>query len=315
MNIKNILVIFVGVINVVLVAFVVYYFTTGELYIGKKPQLFAIETSQHITNIAVPYQQTFCNEEVPLENQFCRESLDRELQINSYWHSSTLSLLKNGHKWFPVIEPILRKNNIPDDFKYLALIESGLQNVVSPRGAAGFWQLMKGTGRDYGLEINKDVDERYHVEKATEVACRYLRKAKDKLGTWTLAAASYNAGQRRISNALKKQKVNSYYDLYLNAETARYIYRILAIKQIYSKPEYYGFFIERSELYPPLTFETFSIDYAVNDLVAFAKKHGMDYKTFKTFNPWSRNTKLRNSKHKVYTFKKPDNRYRKLISN
>lgn len=177
----------------------------------------------------LPDKIYFCDERVPLENYEVRERLDREFVVNTYWHSSTIFFIKRSRKWFPVIEPILKKNNIPDDFKYLALIESGLQNVVSPAKAVGFWQFVKSAAKEYGLEVNNEVDERYHVEKSTEAACKYLTKAKEKFGTWTLAAASYNMGFRGVEKQLKRQKTNNYYNLSINDETSRYIFRILAV--------------------------------------------------------------------------------------
>ncbi|MFW5975028.1 MAG: lytic transglycosylase domain-containing protein, partial [Bacteroidota bacterium] len=188
----------------------------------------------------LPKTASFAGEEVPLDKFYVREALDKELQVNTYWHSSTLMLLKRANRWFPKIEPILNENNLPEDFKYLALIESGLENVVSPAGAAGFWQIMKGTARDYGLEVNNDVDERYHLKKSTKTASDFLNKAYEKFGSWTMAAASYNAGMRRINQEIERQQVNTYYDLHLNTETSRYIYRILAVKAIYENPEKFG---------------------------------------------------------------------------
>jgi len=190
-----------------------------------------------ITSPSLPASVNFADEKAPLDVFYVKEGLDREMLVNSYWHSSTILLLKRANRWFPVIEPILKENNIPEDFKYLALIESGFTKVVSPRGAAGFWQFMEKTAREYKLEVNSYVDERYNVEKATVAACKYFLESYEKYNNWTLVAASYNAGPRRISESLEKQKTNSYYDLYLNEETTRYIYRILAIKTIYENTE------------------------------------------------------------------------------
>ncbi|HLT51457.1 MAG TPA: lytic transglycosylase domain-containing protein, partial [Arenibacter sp.] len=194
-----------------------------------------------ITPIEIPEDLNFAGEAVPFEDPEIMERVDREFLVNAYWQSNALLLMKRAHKFFPIIEPILAKNGIPDDFKYLALAESGLQNVVSPAGATGFWQIMPATGREYGLEINKNVDERYHVEKSTEVACRYLKKSKERFGSWTLAAAAYNAGAGGIQKFMGIQKVDAYYDLLLGEETGRYVFRILAIKEILSNPEKYGF--------------------------------------------------------------------------
>ncbi|MGB5370121.1 MAG: lytic transglycosylase domain-containing protein, partial [Flavobacteriaceae bacterium] len=202
-----------------------------------------------ITAIEIPVDLNFAGESVPLNDPEVMERVDREFLVNTYWQSNALLLMKRAHKYFPVIEPILAKNGVPDDFKYLALAESGLQNVVSPAGATGFWQIMKGTGRDYGLEVNDNVDERYHLEKATEVACRYILNSKEKFGTWTLAAASYNAGPAAIDKFMGIQKAENYYDLLLGEETGRYVFRIMAIKEILNVPEKYGFHLDPQDMY------------------------------------------------------------------
>ena len=194
-----------------------------------------------ISAIEIPKDLNFAGEAVPQEDPEIMERVDREFLVNTYWQSNALLLMKRANKYFPIIEPILKKNGIPDDFKYLAVAESGLENVVSPAGATGFWQIMKGTGREYGLEINDNVDERYHVEKATQVACDYLNKWKDRFGSWTLTAAAYNAGPAGIQKYMGIQQVDDYYDLLLGQETGRYVFRILAIKEIISNRDKYGF--------------------------------------------------------------------------
>lgn len=259
-----------------------------------------------IRGAVLPETASFAGEEVPLDKFYVREALDKEMQINTYWHSSTLMLLKRANRWFPKIEPILKANNIPEDFKYLALIESGLENVVSPAGAAGFWQIMKGTAHDYGLEVNKDVDERYHLTKSTQTACDYLNKAYDKFDSWTLAAAAYNAGKRRINREIERQHANNYYDLYLNTETSRYVYRILAVKAIYENPEKFGFSLEHKDLYQPVATRAVTLNNEISDLVAFAKEHGTTYKMLKTLNPWLVNNILRNSTKKEYVILLPE---------
>ncbi|MFP4468075.1 MAG: lytic transglycosylase domain-containing protein, partial [Bacteroidales bacterium] len=188
-----------------------------------------------------PEDLEFASENVPIEQLEVRERFDRELLVNTYWQSSTLLFFKRAHRWFPVIEPILAEYGVPDDFKYLAVIESSLSNVVSPSGATGYWQILQGTASDLGLEVNSYVDERYHVEKSTAAACEYLLKAKEKFGTWTLAAAAYNIGNSRLSRIMENQQADNYYDLYLNEETARYMFRILAVKTIMSEPVASGF--------------------------------------------------------------------------
>jgi len=262
-----------------------------------------------VHSVIIPEKLDFASESVPLDVFYVKESLDRELLVNTYWHSSSLMLFKRANRWFPVIEPILKKNGIPDDFKYLALIESGLQNVTSPAGAKGFWQFLKSTGREYGLEVNSGIDERYNVEKSTEAACKYLNKAYEKYGDWTLVASAFNAGNRRISEALKKQKVNSYYNLLLNDETSRYLFRILAIKTIFNDPEIYGFQLTNEDLYPPIPTYTVTVKETIKDLVGFAHKHNITYKTLKYFNPWIRKEYLPNRSKRTYHLKIPEQSY------
>src|SRR5690606_31951189 len=226
-----------------------------------EPEAKAIDSDEpgyRITAIEIPEDLNFAGEPVPFDDPEIMERVDREFLVNAYWQSNALLLMKRAHKFFPIIEPILAKNGIPDDFKYLALAESGLQNVVSPVGATGFWQIMPATGKEYGLEVNKNVDERYHVEKSTEVACRYLKKSKERFGSWTLAAAAYNAGPAGIQKFMGIQKVDAYYDLLLGEETGRYVFRILAIKEILSNPEKYGFHLNKEDLYTAVP--TFNVE-------------------------------------------------------
>lgn len=258
-----------------------------------------------ISGAKIPDRILFAGEPTPIDKFYVREALDKEMQVNTYWHSSTLLLLKRANRWFPVIEPILEKNGIPADFKYLALIESGLENVRSPAGAAGYWQLLEGTAEDHGLEVNKDVDERYHLKKSTQVACEYLNEAYEQFGDWTLAAAAYNAGKRKIRNAVRDQEVNNYYDLYLNPETSRYVYRILAIKTIYENQSLFGFKLNEEDLYQPVPYREVSFDKEIRNLVRFALDNGTSYKMLKTLNPWLVNDILRNSTKKEYTIKLP----------
>jgi len=262
-----------------------------------------------IKSVEIPEDLNFAGEQVPLSDPEVIERVDREFLVNTYWQSNALLLMKRAQKYFPIIEPILAKNGIPDDFKYLAVAESGLQNLVSPAGATGFWQIMKNTGREYGLEVNDNVDERYHLEKATEVACKYLNKSKNKFGNWTLAAASYNAGPYGIKKFMDTQKVANYYDLLLGQETGRYVFRILAIKEIVSHPEKYGFKIEKEDLYK--TVPTFSVE--VNEPVVsfadFAKLYEVNYKVLKRHNPWLREAHLNNKSRKKYTIEIPNKGY------
>lgn len=247
----------------------------------------------------MPKDLTFAGEKVP-DDIDVTERLDRELLVNTYWQSQTLLLHKRANRWFPMIEAILKKRGVPDDFKYVALIESGLLNVISPSAAVGYWQFLESTGKGYGLEINDEVDERYHVEKATEAACKYFIEAKNTLGNWTLAAASYNMGITGIKKHCEKQRVKSFYDLWLVDETFRYIFRILAVKEVITHSEKYGFHLRKKDLYPALQTYTVVVDSSVDDLVAFAEKYNMNYKTLKLLNPWLRQGHLTNKARKKY---------------
>ncbi len=253
----------------------------------------------------IPSSLSFCGEEVPMDNYEVKERIEREFIVNSYRHSSTLLYIKRANRWFPIIEKILDKNNIPEDFKFLAVAESGLDNVTSPAGAKGYWQFIKSAGKRYGLEINSEVDERYHLEKATEAACKYFKEGYDKYGSWTLAAASYNRGMNGITKQLNKQKTNNYYNLVLGEETSRYIARIVTLKAIMENPELYGFRIKDEELYPELETYTVKVKSNVTDLADFAKKHGINYKILKMYNPWLRDNLLKNKNNKTYSIKIP----------
>ena len=259
--------------------------------------------------LPIPENLNFSEEPLPLYLPDIRERMDRELLVNTYWQSNSLLLFKRAHKYFPIIEPILEQYGIPDDFKYLAVIESGLQNVTSPAGAKGFWQIMKSTGKEYGMEINSNVDERYHLKLSTHLACQYLLKAKEKLGSWNLAAASYNAGISGIASELNRQSVSDYYDLLLGEETGRYLFRIVALKEIMTHPKNYGFNFEDKDLYAYApTFEV-EVDTAVSDFVEFAKNFGLNYKQLKLHNPWLRDDFLNNKSRKKYLIELPKKDY------
>lgn len=254
-----------------------------------------------VFGVTIPKDLNFCGEPVPVNDFTVRESLERELMVNTYFQSQTLMYHKRASRWFPVIEPILKKNGIPDDCKYIALVESGLSNVVSPQKATGFWQLMEPAALHCGLEIGDEVDERYNVEKSTEAACKLLREAYERYGNWTLAAASYNLGMGGIDKQLGKQQMNSYYDLYLNEETARYIYRILAVKEIVSRPKAYGYQLRPRDLYPPIPVYAVKVDSSITDLAAFAIAQGSNYKILKIMNPWLTKSSLGNPSKKTYS--------------
>lgn len=266
-----------------------------------------------VYSLNLPEKAEFAGEAVPMQLLDVREKLDRELHVNTYWQSNTLLYIKRSHKWFPVIEPILQEEGVPLDFKYLALIESGLTQVVSPAGATGFWQFMKSTGSEYGLEVTKEVDERYHVERSTHAACSYLKEAYEKYGSWTLAAASYNMGMNGLDKQLERQQVSNYYDLLLNEETSRYVFRILAAKEILSAPEQYGFTFREKDLWKNVETYTVTVDSAVTDWAAFASENGINYKVLKNFNPWLRQSYLTNRSRKAYEVKLPREEFLPLL--
>ena len=252
----------------------------------------------------MPENITFAGEKVPLHRQDVEEAFRKELIVNSNLHSHTIQILQTAPRMFEVIEPILKKNGIPDDFKYLAVIESRLDPLaVSPAGAVGVWQFLKGTGKEHGLEINNEIDERYHIEKSTEAAADYLKKAYEKFGSWTLAAASYNAGRNMILKQMDIQKESDYYDLLLGEETGRYVFRILALKQIMNHPERYNFKV--NTIYPVEKTETVEVKGAVENWADFAREQGITYKTLKRFNPWLRKNDLKNPQGHTYKIPNP----------
>jgi hypothetical protein len=253
----------------------------------------------------LPTEAFFAGEPVPMDLPDVRERFDKELQINTYLHSNTIFLIKRAHRWFPQIEKILKANNIPDDFKYLPLIESNLMNVVSPADAVGYWQILKTSGKEFGLEITKEVDERYDPIKATQAACRYLNQAHRKFGNWTLVAASYNRGMGGVDRAIDNQQEKSYYDLFLNDETSRYVFRILAIKEIVEHPARYGFRINPKHLYDEEPVRYVEVNETIKDLVSFAKQQGTNYKFIKRYNPWLREETLTVKKGRQYRIALP----------
>lgn len=255
--------------------------------------------------VSLPSAIDFAGEKTPLHVADVRERLDREMIINTNLHSTTTLILKRANRTFPIIEPILKKYDIPDDFKYLAVIESGLANVVSPSGARGVWQFMPETAKEKGMEVNDFVDERYHLEKSTEAACKYLIEAKNKFGSWTLAAAAYNGGMGGINKQITNQQVNDYYDLLLTEETSRYVFRILALKEIMKNPVKYGFDLPKESLYHPIEVKKITVDSTITDLASFAKTQGINYKILKIHNPWLRDKSLANKIKKEYVLEIP----------
>ncbi|MBX2897418.1 MAG: lytic transglycosylase domain-containing protein [Cyclobacteriaceae bacterium] len=248
----------------------------------------------------LPTSISFAGEAVPLQLPDVRERLDRELQVNIYLQSSTLFLLKRANRWLPRITEILKEHNIPDDFKYLPLIESGLVNGVSPKEAVGYWQIREAAGKELGMEISNEVDERYDPIKSTIAACKYLKNAYSKFNNWTLVAAAYNRGVAGIRRDMEDNQVDSYYDAHLNDETSRYVFRILAIKEIFEHPEKYGFKLKPEHLYQPEELKIIEVNETIPNLVTFAKSNGSNYKNLKRHNPWLRQPKLTVKKGKTY---------------
>ncbi len=257
----------------------------------------------------IPTEMSFADEPVPLHNPDIQERMDREILVNAYWQSNAFLLMKRTHKYGPLIDSILVAENVPLDFKYLAVIESGLQNVSSPAGAKGFWQFMRSTAKEFDLEVNANVDERFNLVLATQAAARYLKQARDEFGSWTLAAASYNAGRAGIRRELTRQGVSNYYNLLLNEETSRYVFRILAVKRLLEEPQQYGFQYNSDHLYQRIPTRKLKVDTVVHDFVAFAEKFGINYKILKIHNPWLREGHLNNSSRKEYTIAIPEPGY------
>lgn len=260
-----------------------------------------------VTPPIVPKEASFAGQEIDLTRYDLRERMDREMMAFTYMHSTTMLLVKRANRFFPVIEPILKENNIPDDFKYLMVIESNLNTLArSGAGAAGLWQFMQSTGREKGLEVNNNIDERYHVEKATVAACRYLREAYERYGDWLTVAAAYNAGNGRITGELSKQLATRAVDLWLVEETSRYMFRIMAAKIVLRDPQAYGFLIKKEQLYPPLSYKEIQLTTGISDLAKFAQDNGITYAQLKDANPWLRGTTLENKSGRTYIIKIPE---------
>ena len=260
----------------------------------------AIRADYRVYAPSIPDTLTFAGERVPVNLWYVREGLDRELVSNMYYQSNTLFVIKRATRVFPTIERILKAEGVPEDFKYLCVIESGLINATSPAGAQGYWQFMKATGQKYGLEINDEIDMRNHLEKSTRAACRYLKDLKARFGSWTEAAAAYNCGENGLEKRLANQRQESYYELLLNRETQRYVYRILALKLILQHPQDYGFYVRRCDTYPELPTEEVELGGQNVDLVQFAVDHGTSYKMLRTYNPWITTDQLKNKGGKTY---------------
>lgn len=284
----------------------IFYFLITGSSTSDEPQVIRMEVPIAYKSVKIPDSVNFAGEVVPLERFDTKESLDRELLVNSYFHSQTLRLIKMAPRYFSVIEPILEEKGVPNDFKYLAVAESGLNpRAVSPARAVGLWQFLAGTAQEYGLEVNSEIDERYHIEKSTYAACDYLLKAYTRYGSWALVAAAYNGGMAGVDRQMKRQKNGVYYDLLFGEETSRYVFRIIALKLIMENPEDYNFMVEEAQKYPVIETRDVEIAGRVDDFADFANEHDISYKLLKDFNPWLRENNLTNSGRKKYTVKIP----------
>ncbi len=288
-----------------------FFIICGLLFFTSQDQQSGIEKIKVDENYKVyapevPEKFELFDQQIPLYKTHVKEKFDRELLVNTYWHSNTILGIKRSARWFPIIEQILKEQDVPDDFKYLALIESGLDQVVSPAGARGFWQFMKSSAKSYGLEISDHIDERYHVEKATKAACAYLKHARKQFsGDWILAAASYNMGVSGLKRRLTKQEQGNYFDLLLNSETSRYVYRIMAAKLIHQHRTDYGFYLRIQDMYKPYVYQEVSVDSSVENFVKFARQFSITYRDLKSLNPWLRDDYLKNESKKSYKIKIP----------
>lgn len=296
---------YIATLSTLIVILVIFTFSSNE-YANNKIILENLKEKYSIFAIPKPSSNLFfAGERVPLENPDIWERYDKELLKNTYWQSNTLLLYKRAAKYFPLIEPILKKHELPDDFKYLALIESGLENVTSPAGAKGFWQIMKSTAKEFNLEVNSEVDERYHLKKSSQAACEFLTSAKEKFGSWTLAAAAYNMGKSGLQKQMNRQKSYTYYDLLLNNETSRYIFRILAIKEIIENPKKYGFQFRTEDLYENIPTYEVLVGTSITSWADFSKEYDINYKILKLHNPWLRECYLTNKLNKKYYIEIP----------
>jgi len=292
-----------GAVSLIVVA--VTFLLNNELITASESSDEDFPQGYKITSPEIPTYLEFAGEKIPTENFEVFERMDREFISNTYFHSATILALKRAARWFPVIEPILKKNNIPDDFKYLCVAESNMENVISYAGATGFWQFMEPAGKKYGLEINSLIDERYDVWKSTEAACNYLKDSYEIFGSWTLSAASYNMGQDGVTLQMERQKSNDYFNLVLNSETSRFVARIVAIKYILQNPEVYGYEIKDDEKYKPLEYYEVKLDNSVSDFADYADSLGINYFILKMYNPWLRDNYLSNKSKQVYMIKLP----------
>jgi len=292
-----------GLVFVILILLSGFIYTTANITALKS---YGEAPTYKVYALHLPDTISFANENIQINTPDKREALDRELLVNTYWQSNMMLMLKRANKFFPTIEKILKEEGVPTDLKYLAVIESGLENAISPAGAKGFWQIMRTTGREYGLEVNANVDERYHIEFSTRVAAKYLKRAKEKFGSWTLAAASYYRGISGIQRNLNQQKVDTYFDLRLGRETSRYVFRVLAVKEIMENPIKYGYVFDQNDLYDAVPVRYHGLDTAISNLTSFAQKMGINYKILKIHNPWLLENHLNNNSRKYYEIAIPE---------
>ncbi len=265
----------------------------------------AISNNYRIYSPILPDTMSFAGEKVPLSTYYVHEGLDLEVITNMYRHSSTMLYFKRANRYFPIIEPILKKNGIPSDFKYLCVIESGLTNATSPAKAQGFWQFIPSTGANYGLTVNDEIDMRNNLTASTEAACKYIRSLYNKFHSWTAAAAAYNCGENGLARRISKQSTDNYYDLWLNSETSRYVYRILAMKLIMQNPQKYGFHLRQCDLYPPIPTRAATLSGQNVDLYEFARSNGTSYKMLRMLNPWIQTDVLKNKSNQKYMVQLP----------
>jgi len=292
-----------GLVFVILILLSGFIYTTANITALKS---YGEAPTYKVYALHLPDTISFANENIQINTPDKREALDRELLVNTYWQSNMMLMLKRANKFFPTIEKVLKEEGVPTDLKYLAVIESGLENAISPAGAKGFWQIMRTTGREYGLEVTANVDERYHIEFSTRVAAKYLKRAKEKFGSWTLAAASYNRGISGIQRNLNQQKVDTYFDLRLGRETSRYVFRVLAVKEIMENPIKYGYVFDQNDLYDAVPVRYHGLDTAISNLTSFAQKMGINYKILKIHNPWLLENHLNNNSRKYYEIAIPE---------
>lgn len=283
-------------------------FQTSSQYISfnlKEPILSDISIEAPGSAPKLPIKLDFAGENVPLKDIEVRERLDREIIVNSFRHSSTLLLMKRANQWTPTLIKILKEQGVPEDFAYLSMAESDLTQVSSTSNASGFWQFLKPTAIQYGLIVNDEVDQRFDIEKSTYAACKYLQDSYNQLGSWTLAAAGYNMGMSGVGRQAIEQGSNNYYDLYLNTETSRYVFRILALKLIHQNPSNFDYRIEASDLYEPYQYNEIPVSGSVNSWISFAKDNNISYKELRRHNPWIRTTSMKNSANNTFLVKIP----------